>query len=409
MQVTTYGSGNQRCMLFSWAMGLETAEVRCVNAVGNPVDSQYTILYLRPEPQDEALAFAAANAPGSPSYTPDVFTTFNSAEGPITATRVGTGSYSMTFDGFGAEGFGGGHVQVSAFGLAGDVRCGVTNWGAETAFVNCHNKNGAAVDTQYLVLYLRPVGLSVSTGSLVVSGHFDLASDVDAWPDPFPDALTAVSWQSDVDLKGSPFSGSLRVDSTLSNGGSDGPRQCVEVGPGAYRAEAWTLNPTQANPRVSTLLIEYFQGSGCTGAQLPFDAQAAPGVPDIWEQIQLDATAPPGTASIGVRLLAGSNTDPTPSHLFYDEVHLLPEPGQLAMLAAGGAVLAGLERRRRSVRRASKDAIEDRHAPKYRVPAGYPEAPDRPGGPSPRRIAGRSGASARQQVECDDLGLERTS
>lgn len=172
-----------------------------------------------------------------------------------------------------------------------------------------------------LALVLLPAE-AAHAQNLLVSPDFDVASDVDDWPDPFPDAATTIGWQSDVDLNASPGSGSLRIDSTLDNGASDGPRQCVNGGAGDYEAEVWTFNPTQPNPRTSTLFIEYFQNPGCSGPQLPFDVASAPGVPDTWEKIALSVTAPAGTMSVGVRLTSGNTFDPTSSFLFYDEVRL---------------------------------------------------------------------------------------
>ncbi|MGI9430948.1 MAG: hypothetical protein ACR2PQ_01970, partial [Myxococcota bacterium] len=40
---------------------------------------------------------------------------------------------------------------------------------------------------------------SAAAQNLVVSPDFDAASEVLDWPDPFPDANTTISWQSDVD------------------------------------------------------------------------------------------------------------------------------------------------------------------------------------------------------------------
>lgn len=163
VQATAYGGTNQRCNVDDW--GVEAAFVTCFDSAGNPVDSQYTVLLLRPDAEDAALAFAWANDAAAASHTPLGFTSFNSGDGPITANRFAVGAYSMSFDGFGEQGLDGGHVQVTAFGdFSGvgegtDTRCGVTGWDSETVFVNCHDSTGAPVNSAYNVLYLKPVAL----------------------------------------------------------------------------------------------------------------------------------------------------------------------------------------------------------------------------------------------------------
>jgi hypothetical protein len=169
VQVTAYGSGNARCKVASW--GSQHASVTCFDVVGNPVDSQYTALLVRPNAADEGLAFAWADQSASASYAPSASYAFNSGGGPVTGTRVGVGNYAMTFDGFGDFGLGGGHVQVTAYGPLVDTRCGVNGWIAGTAYVRCHDGTGNPVDSRYDVLFLRPIAVpEPAVGSMLMAG-----------------------------------------------------------------------------------------------------------------------------------------------------------------------------------------------------------------------------------------------
>jgi hypothetical protein len=154
VQVTAYGGTNQRCKVGSWYLDVVT--VLCFDSAGAPADSEYTLLYLKPDAEDDALAFAWADDELSASYTPDPFYSFNSGDGPITASRFGVGSYSMDFSGFGLRGIEGGHVQVTAYGGA-DTRCAVSGWGVEVISVSCHDSAGAPADSLYDVLFIKPV------------------------------------------------------------------------------------------------------------------------------------------------------------------------------------------------------------------------------------------------------------
>ena len=196
-----------------------------------------------------------------------------------------------------------------------------------------------------LLLAVSLVAPGAAAQNLLVSPDFDVATDVDDWPDPFPDPDTTISWQSDLDVDGAPDSGSLRLDNSISNGASDGPRQCVVAGPGFYEMEAFFYNPTQTPQPVAQIFLEYFPSADCTGAGIGFAGETGPGTLDAWDSVFLLEEAPDGTASIGVRISSGGTTDPTPHVVFYDAV-FLPEPGRLPAGACGLVALAFLVRRR---------------------------------------------------------------
>jgi len=155
-QVTAYNAINTRCQIQSW--GSEAVSVLCFDHAGNPADSPYSIMFLRPDAVDDGLAFAWADQPAAASYTPAAGYSFNSGDGAITAQRSGTGTYSMTFAGFDLRGLQGGHVQVNGYGSSDD-RCWVADWTSTTVSINCRDSAGNPVDTYYDVLFLKPVAV----------------------------------------------------------------------------------------------------------------------------------------------------------------------------------------------------------------------------------------------------------
>ncbi len=88
------------------------------------------------------------------SGTADTYYNFNSAGGTITATKTGTGKYSVTIPGFGKAG----NVQVTAYGGAGP-HCGVLAWGASGSdgrvHVRCFDAAGNLVDSAFTLFALR--------------------------------------------------------------------------------------------------------------------------------------------------------------------------------------------------------------------------------------------------------------
>lgn len=74
-QVTAYGAGGERCSMGGWSSGSggTTATVFCTTHTGAPVSSQFDILYMRSSSpiSTDALGYAWANEPTTPSYTPD--------------------------------------------------------------------------------------------------------------------------------------------------------------------------------------------------------------------------------------------------------------------------------------------------------------------------------------------------
>ena len=191
------------------------------------------------------------------------------------------------------------------------------------------------------------VATGASAQNLLVSPDFDTAGEIADWPDPFPDPGTTISWRSDLDVDGSPSSGSLQLDNSIDNGAFDGPFQCVAAGAGFYEVSAWFFNPTQSPQPVVLLGIEYYASADCTGPDSGFDSLFGGSTLDAWAPILEEAhEVPAGTGSLGLRLFSGGTVDPTTTTVSFDAVYL-PEPVGPAGLAFGALLLAGAARRRR--------------------------------------------------------------
>ncbi len=105
------------------------------------------------------MGFAWANNPTAASYTPSTTYSFNSSGGPVSISRIGVGSYDVTFTDLGGQGRAGGNVQVTGYGSSAND-CKVRWWsssGADfRARVQCFNPSGSAVDDRYTILINWP-------------------------------------------------------------------------------------------------------------------------------------------------------------------------------------------------------------------------------------------------------------
>ena len=154
LQVSADGFYDRLCGLES--SDEDSASVRCVDSSGNPADSRYRALFLKPPKKtwSQSYAYVWANQPTTASYVPNTLYSFNPAGSSIVVTRSSTGVYTVVFDGYDVYGpFG--HVQVSATGSVAR-HCKVVSWFDETANVRCFTSTGALVDSAFTLLYLKP-------------------------------------------------------------------------------------------------------------------------------------------------------------------------------------------------------------------------------------------------------------
>lgn len=100
------------------------------------------------------VAYALANEPGTATYTASAATSFNSAGGAITVSRLGTGSYRVSFPGQQPLADEVETFMVSGYG--GNTYCKVASWRNGTASdlvadVRCFAFGGDAADAQFTV------------------------------------------------------------------------------------------------------------------------------------------------------------------------------------------------------------------------------------------------------------------
>jgi hypothetical protein len=147
-QAVAVGTTASYCKVGSWFGSPDLAvSVLCFSGAGAPADSTFNVFFILPS---SAVAYAWADQPSSPAYTPSTFYSWNPSGGSVSITRFGTGRYSVSWSGLAL--LDGGDVQVSAYG-GGNAQCKVENWGSNTANVRCFAPGGAPVDSFYTVLY----------------------------------------------------------------------------------------------------------------------------------------------------------------------------------------------------------------------------------------------------------------
>jgi hypothetical protein len=185
---------------------------------------------------------------------------------------------------------------------------------------------------------------------LITNGSFD--QNIDGWSDPVADPNTTIQWYA-WDVYSSPTSGSLFIITNMADAYSDGPWQCVATTPGTHTASAAVdvnVISTQIDPRVE-IKLDFFATPDCSGGALPGGDGAVALVSIAWETITTaPLVAPAGTKSAQVRLLVGGTYDGKSDSAFFDDVSLLPEPGD-AMLRLSTLVALGALVRRRSAAR----------------------------------------------------------
>lgn len=159
VQVTAYGGQDHRCKIVSWA--IDTANVKCFDSAGAPVDSRYSLVYRKPTRKLLLEWFAAAYVYGSIGASQEVspYLSWNrhgDGYGPtaVNATHPATGVYSVEFTGMEKFGSNGGNAQVTAAGRDGE-RCKVASWTGSTVRVRCFDAAGLPADASFNVALFK--------------------------------------------------------------------------------------------------------------------------------------------------------------------------------------------------------------------------------------------------------------
>lgn len=181
--------------------------------------------------------------------------------------------------------------------------------------------------------------------NLVVNGDF--ASNPSGWSVAYHAPEIAMAW-SDLDPADPTPSGSLQVTSIISNGGSGGPTQCVDLIGAELEFHMDVLVPSQpAFGYVDAFpYVRWYSGAGCTVAEISLDfAPGSVSAGQGWTRIA-EVLAPPGSAQsvlidLGIAKPSGSGA---PAIAYFDNVYL-PEPDASGLGVAALAALA-ISRRR---------------------------------------------------------------
>jgi len=177
---------------------------------------------------------------------------------------------------------------------------------------------------------------------LITNGTFD--QDIDGWSDPIADPNTTIQWFA-WDVHSSPSSGSLLVTTNMAEAGLDGPWQCVATTPGSHTASAAAEVNTsilKVDPFVE-MALDFFATPDCSGGALEGGGYAVALITVGWETLTAPAVALADTQSARLRFLVGGTYDGKADSAFFDDVSLVPEPGDsalcLSMLVALGALV----------------------------------------------------------------------
>jgi hypothetical protein len=148
-QVNAVGTTKAHCLVDHWSAATDLeVTVACFTPAGVRTDTKFTTFFTRPAAH---LAYVWANQPTVTTYNPDASYSSNPVGGAVTITRLGVGSWVARWTGIDAEIRDYGNTQVTAWGY-NTAQCKTGNVTAEAVTVKCYGVNGAAIDTQFLLL-----------------------------------------------------------------------------------------------------------------------------------------------------------------------------------------------------------------------------------------------------------------
>jgi len=140
-------------------------ELVCYKANGDPVDTQFALQYLASRNAGGTLGYMTNYDDTSASTFPDEFSSFNSAAGDMTVTRLAQGSYVALFKDLHAAG---GSVQATSFTSDG---CRAGSWTDVAAGlqvgIRCYDAAGALTDAEFRMTYMNGLGMKGFGGTSV--------------------------------------------------------------------------------------------------------------------------------------------------------------------------------------------------------------------------------------------------
>jgi hypothetical protein len=157
-QVTSYGgwsSYSDQCQAGGWYDNgaAQVVTVRCFSVTGAPADSYFAMTFginttMLLAGTGHSSAYAWADQPTAPNYTPNTWYSYNSAGGTTAVNRGGTGQYTVLFP----VDLSSGDVEVTAYG-GSPVSCKTAYWNSDGVRVNCFDAAGAPADSYFDVSF----------------------------------------------------------------------------------------------------------------------------------------------------------------------------------------------------------------------------------------------------------------
>lgn len=164
VQVTSYGTDAAYCNATYWGPSDsdERIDVSCFDGAGRRADSRFNLLFLTDDVSDFYIgAFAWLDRDDS-SYTPSGRYSFNTEDASISAARLSTGRYTVSFSERSYQNVG---VAVSAYADNGNY-CKVEQWrggtSMTTVYTRCYTPSGVAVDSDYSAMLFGGIATCVS-------------------------------------------------------------------------------------------------------------------------------------------------------------------------------------------------------------------------------------------------------
>ncbi len=150
VHVTAYGAGPEYCNVIGWGAG--SVDIRCNDAAGNPVDTQFVLNYSETTPRPlrvggHAWISADTSAPSSYQFNQHLYAC--GTAGPITVSSFKDVTYPDTRPTSWSQAT---TVLATAYGDDGNF-CKVQSWGTSatgyTAHVLCFDPTGATVSKRF--------------------------------------------------------------------------------------------------------------------------------------------------------------------------------------------------------------------------------------------------------------------
>ncbi|MFK7895315.1 MAG: PEP-CTERM sorting domain-containing protein [Myxococcota bacterium] len=157
-QVTSYGPGNNVSCSARLLGGIPVAvDVTCRDTIGGLIDSRFSLMVMRPENNQDALAFMKVGL-GSPLNAPSVSSEFNSADGDVFIDRISTGFYQVDFERFDERGRRGDIDLLTVDGNTA-TRCTVQASDLDSTFVRCTDRLGTPTDARFQLAKIKPTSV----------------------------------------------------------------------------------------------------------------------------------------------------------------------------------------------------------------------------------------------------------